>query len=80
MKALGEPADPMILTGDLNMGPERAHRLTRMRPLATRLTFPAHGPREQIDHILAAGALPSTTDAVHELAVSDHRALSVDLA
>ena len=79
MRSLSGPAEPEILMGDLNMGPGSAYDITRMRPLATGVTFPAHDPVEQIDHILAAGDLPSTTGAVHHLDLSDHRALSVDV-
>ena len=79
MRSLAERARPMILMGDLNMGPARASDLTRMRPLARGLTFPAHDPTEQIDHILTAGDLPDGAPGVHRLDLSDHRALSVDL-
>jgi len=72
--------DPAVLLGDLNMGPERARRLTAMRALATHPTFPADEPTEQIDHVLLAGELGvPTRSEVHELALSDHRALSVVL-
>ncbi|HET6625440.1 MAG TPA: endonuclease/exonuclease/phosphatase family protein [Nocardioidaceae bacterium] len=78
-RALEDRARPMLLLGDLNMEPQQAHEITGMRPLASRLTFPAHAPIEQIDHILGAGDLPSGPAAVHLLDLSDHRALSVDL-
>lgn len=72
-------ARPLVLLGDLNMEPQRAQALTRMRPLASALTYPAHEAREQIDHILAAGELPAGTARAHRLALSDHLALSVDV-
>jgi endonuclease/exonuclease/phosphatase family metal-dependent hydrolase len=80
MKSLRGCDQPLLLMGDLNMGPDKAGSITGMHPLATAPTFPAHEPREQIDHILAAGALatPSHTQA-HRLDLSDHQALSVDL-
>ena len=72
---------PLVLMGDLNMGPARAARVTGLRPLATGLTFPAHAPREQLDHVLARGALrPVARSDARLLPLSDHRALSVDLA
>ena len=69
----------MLLVGDLNMDPERAVRISGLRPLATHATFPADAPREQLDHVLAGGDLPrsTATDAPH-LPLSDHRALTVD--
>jgi endonuclease/exonuclease/phosphatase family metal-dependent hydrolase len=71
---------PRILMGDLNMGPARAQALTRMRPLATHVTFPSAAPREQIDHVLGDGDLRATHSDAVELPLSDHRALVVDLA
>jgi endonuclease/exonuclease/phosphatase family metal-dependent hydrolase len=80
MRKVGRPADPLVLLGDLNMGPAQAQRLTGMRPLAAGLTFPADAPARQLDHILARGAVPPAgTCAVHRLPLSDHCALSVDL-
>jgi endonuclease/exonuclease/phosphatase family metal-dependent hydrolase len=73
--------DPMLLVGDLNMSLARARAITALRPLVAQATFPAHGPREQLDHVLARGDVGDLVDArVHELPLSDHRALSVDLA
>ncbi|HJR38123.1 MAG TPA: endonuclease/exonuclease/phosphatase family protein [Nocardioidaceae bacterium] len=81
MKALSDRSRPVLLLGDLNMAPDRAHAITGMRPLATAPTFPAHEPREQIDHVLAAGSIPDPVHAqAHPLALSDHQALSVDFA
>ena len=71
---------PMILTGDLNMLPERAHRKTGMRPLAVHRTFPAHRPVEQIDHVLTDGDLPVRHSEARRMPMSDHLALVVDFA
>lgn len=76
-----EATDPVVLVGDLNMGPARACAITRMRPLVEQPTFPADHPREPLDHVLARGEVGRVVDAaVHDLPLSDHRALSVDLA
>ena len=48
---------PLMLIGDLNMGPRRAHRITGMEALATGATFPSRAPRVQIDHVLSTGGL-----------------------
>jgi endonuclease/exonuclease/phosphatase family metal-dependent hydrolase len=77
--ALSGADRPLVLMGDLNMGPARAARISRMRALATGATFPAHAPREQLDHVLLDGALSPATSRVVELPLSDHRALVVDV-
>jgi endonuclease/exonuclease/phosphatase family metal-dependent hydrolase len=70
---------PVVLTGDLNMGRDRAEQLTGMRPLVTGLTFPADHPTEQIDHLLVTGDLQAASGGPVELPMSDHRALLADL-
>jgi endonuclease/exonuclease/phosphatase family metal-dependent hydrolase len=71
---------PLILLGDLNMGPRRTRRLTRMTPLASHLTFPSDQPRRQIDHVLADGSLVARATRADAMPVSDHRPVVVDLA
>ena len=70
---------PLVLMGDLNMGPAPAASMTGMRPLAAHRTFPVGDPAEQIDHVLADGALTAQRSAAPRLPLSDHRALVVDL-
>lgn len=79
-RALAAHQQGVVLMGDLNLDARRAAAVTGLRPLATHLTFPADQPRQQIDHILARG-LNGTGSAgkVHDLPLSDHRALTVDL-
>jgi endonuclease/exonuclease/phosphatase family metal-dependent hydrolase len=50
-----------------------------MSPLARGATFPAHAPREQIDHILTTSGLGPARGRAVELPLSDHRALLADL-
>jgi endonuclease/exonuclease/phosphatase family metal-dependent hydrolase len=69
----------LVLMGDLNLGPGPVAALTRLRPLARGLTFPAHAPDRQLDHVLGRGSLPVTGTAVRPMALSDHCALVVDL-
>src|SRR4051812_6825602 len=78
--ALGGVA-PLLLMGDLNMPPSPAGRTTGMEPLAVADTFPVDIPNRQIDHVLARGldAWAVGGSSARELAVSDHRALVVDL-
>jgi endonuclease/exonuclease/phosphatase family metal-dependent hydrolase len=70
---------PLLLMGDLNMGPRRAADLTGMRPLASFPTFPSDRPREQLDHVLVDGPLTATAGCAPELPLSDHRALVADV-
>jgi endonuclease/exonuclease/phosphatase family metal-dependent hydrolase len=68
-----------VLTGDLNLPPRRAARLTGMRPVASGLTFPAADPTVQLDHILVKGRLRAVSGGAVTMPVSDHLALVADL-
>ena len=70
---------PSVLMGDLNMGSRLAGQVAGMRPLVSQPTYPADRPRQQIDHILARGVSSRSPGGAHQLPLSDHRALSVDL-
>jgi len=78
MRSLAPLPRPMLLVGDLNMGPDKAYRGTGMTGLGAHLTFPVDRPREQIDHILADPPLRARTSTCR-LPVSDHLALVADL-
>jgi endonuclease/exonuclease/phosphatase family metal-dependent hydrolase len=70
---------PLVITGDLNLGPRPAARITGLRPLASVPTFPTDRPRRQIDHLLAGDGLRDTGPGkAVQLPLSDHRALVVD--
>lgn len=72
---------PRVLLGDLNMPPPFPRVLSGWRVLAKAATYPAWEPRIQLDHVLASGDLPPVVAVeTPELAVSDHRALLVQLA
>jgi len=71
---------PRVLLGDLNMPPPFPRALSRWRVLAKVATYPAWEPKIQLDHVLASGDLPPVARVeAPELAVSDHRALLVQL-
>ena len=70
---------PLVLVGDLNMGPARAARTTGLRSLVEAPTFPVHRPCQQLDHVLTDSDLPVRTADARELPISDHRALVVEL-
>src|SRR4051794_24092488 len=80
VRSLSSSPRPLLLVGDLNMGPGRASAVTRLRPLAAHLTFPVDDPREQLDHVLAEGPLVAARSEARRLPLSDHCALVVDLA
>lgn len=67
--------DPLVVTGDLNMGVRRARLGSRLTGLVTAQTFPADAPRRQIDHVLGRGVVASAP-RVHHPPLSDHRALA----
>ena len=79
-KALERFRGPAVLTGDLNMHTAAVRRYTGMTPLATGLTFPVDAPRSQIDHVVGRGVRAVGAARTHALRLSDHRALSVELA
>jgi endonuclease/exonuclease/phosphatase family metal-dependent hydrolase len=70
----------LVVAGDLNLPTDRVVRASRLRPLAAGATFPAHAPVRQIDHVLGRGEVSGTGARVWDLPLSDHRALSVELA
>jgi endonuclease/exonuclease/phosphatase family metal-dependent hydrolase len=82
---LREVADrprPLLITGDLNVGLNRARRATGFRSLAEAPTFPAWHPRVQLDHVLLDGGPPGFAAEARSWSVrtelSDHRALVVE--
>ena len=78
---LGRLPGPRVLLGDLNMPPPFPRALTGWDVLARTATYPAWEPRIQLDHVLGSGDLPAVTGVeAPRLAVSDHRALLVELA
>jgi endonuclease/exonuclease/phosphatase family metal-dependent hydrolase len=79
MAGLSPGQRPLLLLGDLNMGPAAAGRITGLRALASAPTFPSDRPREQIDHVLGDGLPDPTGSRAVPLPMSDHRALVVDL-
>ncbi len=68
----------LVLTGDLNLRPGAAARVSGLHPLAAARTYPADRPTRQLDHVLARGPLRAAGPAATpRLPVSDHRALVV---
>ena len=80
--ALAELPGPRLLLGDLNLPGGLPARVLGWRPLVTGPTFPSPAPRLQLDHVLTDdlpdGAVAGTD--VVALPLSDHRAVTVDLA
>lgn len=71
---------PRVLVGDLNMTARPAARWSGLRSLAAASTFPAHQPRQQLDHVLTDDPrLHPVHSAAPEMPISDHRPLVVDV-
>lgn len=80
LRSLAPLPRPLLLTGDLNMGPDRAVRCSGMTGLGSHLTFPADDPQQQLDHLLWDGpGPPRARTSTRRLPVSDHLALVADL-
>ena len=79
MADVADDEQPLVLMGDLNMGLDRATRITGLRSAASEPTFPVDDPQQQIDHVLVRGAVRATGAASVRLPVSDHRALTAEL-
>ncbi len=70
--------DPVVVLGDLNLV---TPGLAGYRSLAVHPTFPVVDPDRQLDHILLRGELGRVTGSrAPLLTLSDHRALTVELA
>ena len=71
---------PLVLLGDLNMGPTTARDATGLHALATAPTYPVDAPVRQIDHVLGTAGVTATGPARSiDAGLSDHRALVVDV-
>ena len=72
---------PYLLMGDLNLPPPLPKLFAGWQCLAKGPTFPAPNPHLQLDHVLASPGLDLHVERceARELAVSDHRAVVVDV-
>jgi len=71
---------PCLLLGDFNLPGPFPRWTTGWKSLARVATFPTDRPILQIDHVLAHGPVPEVLAVgAHRLALSDHRALVVEL-
>jgi len=78
--SLAGTREPLVLMGDLNMEPDQAARVSRLRPLAAGATFPVETPSRQLDHLLGRGPVHAIGPAeALPMPLSDHRALVVDV-
>lgn len=79
--ARAELPAPRFLIGDLNLPGSLPSQLSGWSQLVRAATYPAYAPRVQFDHVLSDGLGPwEVTSAVASaMAISDHRALVVDL-
>lgn len=78
VRSLTGTREPLVLIGDLNMGPGQATQVTGLRGAGTAPTFPVDEPQRQLDHVLVRGGLRATGPAeTPRLPLSDHRPLVV---
>ena len=71
---------PYVLMGDLNLPGPVPRLLAGWQCLARGATFPAPEPHAQLDHVLGSPDLRVSAEwEVREMALSDHRAVVVDL-
>lgn len=68
-------ANPLLLTGDLNLGPAVAARTSGLTAVTPGATFPADRPVRQIDHVLRRGLPPPYRTATRHAPLSDHLAV-----
>jgi len=80
LAALANSPRPLLLMGDLNMGPEKAQAVSGLRSLAHHPTFPVGAPSRQLDHVLSDAPLRVVSSEARDTGLSDHRALVVELA
>jgi len=79
-RRLADVDGPLVLLGDLNLPGRLPALLTGWHRLAATPTYPAHAPRAQLDHVLARGPVGEVSAVqARRTAISDHRALLVDL-
>jgi endonuclease/exonuclease/phosphatase family metal-dependent hydrolase len=81
--ALAAHPRPRVLMGDLNLVPDEVLPWSTAEGYQLVTGPPTHSTRQRrvtrrIDHVLVAGATATAT-AVHDFAVSDHRAVVADL-
>ena len=80
VRSLQGTREPLVLIGDLNMEARQAAAVSGLRSIAAADTFPADGPRRQLDHVLVRGPLRATGPATApRQPLSDHRPLVVDV-
>jgi endonuclease/exonuclease/phosphatase family metal-dependent hydrolase len=70
---------PRVLLGDLNLPGGVPRLVTGWTQLARVPTYPSWEPRVQLDHVLSDVPLRASGARAVQLAVSDHRALVVDV-
>lgn len=77
---LRRAAGAAVIMGDLNLEGRRPERITGWTGLASARTFPVGAPTQQLDHILARGAIRAAGEGRSlDVGLSDHRALVVDV-
>ena len=71
---------PVLLAGDLNLIGPLPGPVFRARRLVREPTYPAAAPRVQFDHVLAPASVDAQRPAVRQLAIGDHRLVTVSVS
>jgi len=71
---------PVVLAGDLNLVGPLPAAVFGGRRLVSEPTYPAPAPRVQFDHVLGPAALHVQRPAVRQLAIGDHRLVTVTVS
>jgi endonuclease/exonuclease/phosphatase family metal-dependent hydrolase len=79
LAGLGDPVNPAVIAGDLNMCRPTVYLARPYRPAARGRTFPAHRPLAQLDHILAGPGVTVTDVRTGPPVGSDHLPVQVTL-
>jgi endonuclease/exonuclease/phosphatase family metal-dependent hydrolase len=70
---------PVLVAGDLNLVGPLPARVFGGRRLVNEPTYPAAAPRVQFDHVLGPATVHATRPVVRQLAIGDHRLVTVTL-
>lgn len=68
---------PVVLAGDLNLVGPLPSRVFGAARLVNEASYPATAPRVQFDHVLGPAGLDPQRPRAHQLALGDHRLVSV---
>nr|NLD40000.1 endonuclease [Actinomycetales bacterium] len=78
-RSVSQLPEPLLLVGDLSLGPEEVVEATGMNALVSEFSYPAQDPRRQPDQILGSDSVEASASGAKVMRASDHRLLWVDI-